>query len=86
MDEFNYRKNPPSDEEFLKMLLELFGGNKTVVRDYIVDLNDLTSQIRLLLQDEFNCDARIEKSDIISLRFTNGERFNIKIEKCGLAF
>ena len=82
MDNFKHKKNAPSNEEFIQMMAELVTGKKTDTYDYSVDVADLTNQIRLLLQDEFNGEARVEIDNAISLYFTNGERFIIKVEKC----
>ena len=83
MNNFEHRKNMPSNEDFLLKLLELVTGDKSDIHNYTVDLDDLTKQIKILLQDEFNGEARVERNHTISLRFTNSERFIIKIEKCG---
>ena len=71
---------PPSDRAFLQILLGLL-NECDADTSYSVTAEELTRYIQIVLRDEFNGDVSAGVNNCISLRFTNGQQFNIKIEK-----
>ena len=83
-DDYNLngnRNTPPDEKNFIKKLLELVDGKRA--GDYSVGTEELTRDMQIILRDEFNAEVLITQNNVLSLLFTNGEKFTVKIEKTG---
>jgi len=76
------KKRKPKVYEFLKMLSDLFDENRvSEIQNDIIDINEFIMEMQILLQDRFNGEINNIENDTLSVTFTGGEQFEIKVTK-----